>query len=91
METILSRSKLRNKTTDSYADIYDGKVYQQQMSLNFLSNPNNISVIFNTDGVPVFRSSNFSFWPQYLVINELPLKTRYMYNLKCVLFGLLIL
>ena len=32
-----------------------------------------ISVIFNTDGIPVFRSSGFSFWP---LINELPYRMR---------------
>ena len=26
-----------------------------------------------TDGIPVFKSSKFSVWPLYLVINELPL------------------
>ena len=35
-----------------------------------------MSVLFNTDGVPVFRSSRFAFWPLYLVICELPYKNR---------------
>ena len=53
-------------------DIYDGAVYQEQMASGFLSNQSNISFILNTDGVPVFCSSSFSFWPIYLIINELP-------------------
>ncbi|XP_063425300.1 uncharacterized protein LOC134708578 [Mytilus trossulus] len=40
--------------------------------------PNNISFTWNTDGIPVFKSSKFSLWPFYLVINELPYKQRMM-------------
>jgi hypothetical protein len=35
-------------------------------------NPYNVSFTWNTDGIPVFKSSKFSLWPFYLVINELP-------------------
>ena len=37
---------------------------------------NNISFIFNTDGVPIFKSSKMSLWPIFLMINELPFKER---------------
>lgn len=67
---------LRKGKNNCYSDIYDGEVYQNQMSAGFLADKRNISVIFNTDGVPVFKSSGFSFWPLYLFINELPYKTR---------------
>ena len=40
------------------------------------------SLIFNTDGVPVFRSSSFLFWQLYLLINELPYRMRYSVLLK---------
>ena len=59
-----------------YSDIYSGALYQHHFGTGFLSNRNNISLIFNTDGIPVFKSSNFSFWPLYLLINELPYKLR---------------
>ena len=59
-----------------YSDIYDGEVYQHQMSTGFLADDRNISFTFNTDGVPVFKSSGFSFWPLYLLINELPYRMR---------------
>jgi hypothetical protein len=39
---------------------------------NFLSNDKNISLLFNTDGVPLYNSSKVGLWPVYLVINELP-------------------
>jgi hypothetical protein len=38
--------------------------------------PYNISFTLNTDGVPIFKSSKFSIWPVYLMINELPFKMR---------------
>lgn len=31
-----------------------------------------ISFQINTDGVALFRSSKYSIWPVYLVVNELP-------------------
>ena len=49
-------------------DIYDGQRYRELMqSGQFLSERNNISFLWNTDGIPVFKSSKFSIWPLYLV------------------------
>ena len=59
-----------------YTDVYSGSVYQHLVSAKFLDDCNNISLTLNTDGIPVFRSSNFSFWPLYLMINELPFHLR---------------
>ena len=36
----------------------------------------NISLTWNIDGLPLFKSSKFSLWPIYFVINELPYKLR---------------
>ncbi|XP_051157446.1 uncharacterized protein LOC127279252, partial [Leptopilina boulardi] len=59
-------------------DIYDGKIYQElSADGKILSDPNNISFSWYTDGVTVFKSSKFSFWPIYLVINELPYSERF--------------
>lgn len=33
---------------------------------------NNLSFAFNTDGVPLFKSSKVSMWPVYILVNELP-------------------
>ncbi len=38
----------------------------------------NVSLVFNTDGAPVFKSSGISLWPVYLVINELPPRLWYI-------------
>ena len=59
-----------------YSDISDGAVYQELVASGFLSNPSNISLQFNTDGVPVFKSSSFSFWPVHIIINELSPRMR---------------
>ena len=66
-----------SSTSGSFRDICDGTLYKKLASQGFFSIPSNISVTFNTDGIPVFKSSGFCFWPLYLCINELPYKMRY--------------
>ena len=53
---------------------YDGDGYKKHAE--FLSHPANISILMNTDGVALYRSSNVSLWPVWGVINELPPKLR---------------
>ena len=54
-------------------DVYDGALYQNLSKPgNFLSSPQNISFLGNTDGVALIKSTGWSVWPVYLVINELP-------------------
>ena len=53
----------------------------------FLSRKENISFTWNTDGISVFKSSNYSIWPIYLAINELPLDKRWNSN-NTILAGL---
>lgn len=62
-------------------DVYSGHLYQQHVSSGFLAQKRNISFIFNTDGIPVFKSSKFTFWPLLLMINELPFRMRYRYGM----------
>ncbi|XP_075730356.1 uncharacterized protein LOC142772109 [Rhipicephalus microplus] len=47
--------------------------------------PNDVSLTFNTDGVPLFESSKFGFWPLLAQINELTYKDRVQ---RLVLAGL---
>lgn len=55
-----------------YEDIYDGKLYKFYVENNGLLNYlENISFIFNIDGVFVFKSSNVFIWFIYLIVNEL--------------------
>ena len=63
---------LRKKINHGHIeDIYDGELYQELIQQGFLADKHNISFMWNTDGIPVFRSSNFSIWPLYFRINEL--------------------
>ncbi len=62
--------------------MYDGSVYKKLAEGGgILSNPVNISLLWNTDGVPVFKSSNYS------VIKELPYRQR-MKMKNAILAGL---
>ena len=56
-------------------DVYDGEGYTKHKE--FLSHPANISLLLNTDGVAVFRSSKATLWPVRIVVNELPKCKRY--------------
>ncbi|XP_053407190.1 uncharacterized protein LOC128559474 [Mercenaria mercenaria] len=70
------------------SDIYDGNLYKQYYENGGpLSFQENISFTFNTDGASVFKSSNVSVWPIFLVINELPYKLR-MKKENMILAGL---
>ena len=69
----------RSKYNESHIeDIYDGKLYQEHFHNGFLSDPHNISLLWNTDGVQVFKSSKYAIWPFFLRINELPPHMRSM-------------
>jgi hypothetical protein len=78
-EALVESLDMRKGTEGKYADVYDGAVYRS-LPRDYSTQPANISLMFNTDGVPVFRSSGFSFWPIYLIINELPYRMRYVCN-----------
>ena len=44
--------------SDNIEDIYDGKLYKSNFSGNgFQNNPNNMSFMWYTDGVPLIKSS----------------------------------
>ena len=67
----------RERTNDDLGDIYDGALYRQHWDSGFLKDHRNISFIYNTDGVPIFKSSKYSLWPLFLAINELPYSQRF--------------
>ena len=70
------RFRRKKKFANNIEDVYDGEVYQKLIKQGILQSENNFSFIFNTDGVPVFKSSKISIWPLLLVINELPYRKR---------------
>lgn len=58
----------------------DGKYYIKLCEKGqFLHNKSNISLIFNTDGAPLYSSSSVSLWPVFLAVNELPSPDRFVY------------
>jgi len=87
LQTMFSRSSFykdlqhrfnrKKQAQENIEDIYDGRLYRSLVRKGILSSGNNISFIFNTDGVPVFKSSKVSIWPLYLIINELPHNKRF--------------
>ena len=50
--------------------MYDGEEYKKHK--DFLSEPGNVSLLLNTDGVKMFNSSVVDLWRIWLVMNELP-------------------
>lgn len=60
----------RERGARNLRDIHDGKEYQKHK--HFLSQPGNVTLTVNTDGVAIFKSTKISLWPIWLSINELP-------------------
>lgn len=56
-------------------DVCDGRMYQQHFS-SFTSE-GNVTLMVNTDGMQLFKSSSVAMWPIWATINELPVKMRY--------------
>lgn len=73
------------KSCDNESDVIDGKVYKQLRSANVISN-SDISIQWNTDGVELFNSSNYSMWPIQVCVNELPYRLRRANSLLCGLW-----
>ena len=78
----MKKTKFRQESQEinhNISDISDGFVYKALIEKGAFRSVYDISVILNTDGVPVFNSSSYSFWPVHILINELP------YKMRCVL------
>lgn len=82
-DSVQDRIKRRyNNTHDVLTDIIDGKYYKEYCGKgNFLEKDTNLSMLFNTDGAPLFQSSGISLWPVFLAINEIPPTERLALNL----------
>lgn len=53
------------------SDVTTGKLYQNLIKHHGMSK-NDLSLTWNGDGIPVFKSSQYSIWPIQCMINELP-------------------
>ena len=79
-DSIQHRFSRKKANPNSLTDIYDGQLYKEQVANNgFLSKrfPFNISFMWNTDGIPIFKSTAISLWPVMFTINELPINMRF--------------
>lgn len=72
---------------ETIKDIYDGQMYRKFLSkLADAEQENAITATLNTDGAPVFESSNYSIWPVYLEIHQLPFEFRSKNIITCGLW-----
>ncbi|XP_064461014.1 uncharacterized protein LOC135370983 [Ornithodoros turicata] len=77
---------LRGRASPSYnvGDITESPAYRKLPLTD-----DDISFTWNTDGVPVFESSQYSIWPLLLQVNELPYRERVQHQVLAGLwFGL---
>ena len=80
------RQTRKKKNEQSIEDVLDGRLYKAHFDNDGYfkgteerkkKSELHISLQINTDGVALFRSSTFSIWPVYYIINELPPNCRY--------------
>lgn len=59
-------------------DIVDGIEYKKfKQNGGFLTNEDHLTLLFNTDGIPLYKSSKVNIGPVFLAINELPLEVQF--------------
>lgn len=69
-------------------DIVDGTEYKKfKQNGGFLTNEDHLTLLFNTDGIPLYKSSKVNIWPVFLAINELPPEERFAKK-NMILWGL---
>ena len=62
---------------DTIEDVWDGSVLKKlRTPERFFSNSQNLALSLFTDGVPLYKSSQVSMWPVYIVILNLPASIR---------------
>ncbi|KAG0431824.1 hypothetical protein HPB47_021436 [Ixodes persulcatus] len=66
---------ITSSSNDVITDITTGEAYKRLRQEVPLS-PNDITITFNTDGSPIFKSSKTSVWPIQFTVNELPPSVR---------------
>ena len=77
----------RRQEDDHIEDIYDGNAYKEFLStLTQQDRHNYVTTILNTDGAPKFKSSQYSIWPIYLMLNELHIHIRMNNLVTCGLW-----
>ncbi|XP_034231506.1 uncharacterized protein LOC117639739 [Thrips palmi] len=73
----LKQNRIRVKQNENnIEDIWDGEAYKLAESLGRTGK--GLTVMWNTDGVPIYKSVSYSLWPVYLVSLELPPEKRFL-------------
>lgn len=72
---LIIRNRL-SSSSNEIKDIVDGKVYINLWKSGALSF-GDIPITLNTDGSPIYKSSNVSVWPIQLIVNELKQKSTF--------------
>lgn len=67
-----------SSSSNEIKDIVDGKVYINLWKSGALSF-GDLTITFNTDGSPIYKSSNVSVWPIQFTVNELPTEERFQH------------
>jgi hypothetical protein len=80
----------RIRLNGTLTDITDGRIYQNMISNDssdgFLKGKA-LSFLVNTDGLSLCNNSKLTIWPVYLVINEIPIESRFLID-NVILAGL---
>lgn len=71
---LLTSTKISADRSDNVFDVTD--ITSSLGCIKLPLGPDDITLTFNTDGVPLFNSSGFGIWPILAVVNELPFKER---------------
>ena len=90
IEAVLSNSKLypyfTNRDLETVLnceyvnDVSTSSLYKELIRKHGLSS-NDLTLTWNTDGIPVFKSSKYSIWPLQATLNELPMHLRAKHTL----------
>lgn len=71
VEQLKYKNTRARKNTDCMEDLYDAEVYKN-VNEDFSPSPYDLTFTWNADGLQIFKSNNYSLWPFFLVVNELP-------------------
>ncbi|XP_048255342.1 uncharacterized protein LOC125381981 [Haliotis rufescens] len=72
------KKTLAERCDDILRDITDGRAYRRlQDEGQFLSDPNSLTAVLNTDGVNLYTSSKIELWPIFLSVNEMTPSLRF--------------
>lgn len=86
LEHIRQRNDRENADRNGVNDVWDSELYQNLNSKYSDETEYLLTYNFNTDGMPIFKSSKKSSWPILLYINELPPSERFNHVLLCALW-----